>query len=96
MGNIIISAVLCSFNAIFLHFASYFASNRTDNLSYFILQFLDYFRFIMPWFVFYHGIRLTEKAVRSERDKNEAQMHLKVAELENLKTKLILISFLIL
>ena len=88
IGNIIISAILCSFNATFLHFASYFASNRTASLSYFILQFLDCFRFIIPWFVFYHGIRLTERAVKSERDKNEAQMHLKVAELENLKNQI--------
>jgi sensor histidine kinase YesM len=88
VGNIIISGILCIFNATILHFATYFAYNNTPSLSYFILQFLDCFRFIMPWFVFYHGIRLTERAVQSERDKNEAQVHLKVAELDNLKNQL--------
>ena len=88
IGNIIISSILCTFNTTILHFASHFASNQTASIGYFILQFLDSFRFIMPWFVFYHGIRLTEKAVKSERDKNEAQMQLKAVELDNLKNQL--------
>ena len=88
IGNIIISILLCTFNATLLHFGSHFAVNHTPDINYFILQFLDCFRFIMPWFVFYHGVRLTEKAVKSQRDRNEAQMHLKVAELENLKNQI--------
>ena len=88
VGNFIISSILCTFNATLLHFASHFASNQEGSISYFILQFLDCFRFIMPWFVFYHGTRLSEKAVKSVRDKNEALIHLKVAELENLKNQI--------
>ena len=88
IGNIIISSVVCTFNATMLHFGSYFATNKTPDINYFILQFLDCFRFIMPWFVFYHSVRLTEKAVKSQRDRNEARMHLKVAELENLKNQI--------
>ena len=88
IGDIIISSILCVFNFTVLHFGSHFASNQRPITDYFILQFLDTFRFIMPWFVFYHGIRLSERAIKSVRDNNEAQMQLKGAELENLKNQL--------
>jgi sensor histidine kinase YesM len=88
IGNVLISGIVSTFNIVIFHFDDYLIAKQPLSIAYFIFQFLNAFRFVMPWFVFYHGIRLTERAVQSERDKNQAQMQLKIVELDNLKNQL--------
>jgi hypothetical protein len=87
-GNLIITTLLCIFNGYFLDFGKIFSPQHDSEIWYYFLQFLDTFRFLMPWFIFYHGIKFAEKAIKNERDKIETQMQLKVAELDNLKNQL--------
>ncbi|MDZ7896871.1 MAG: histidine kinase [Arcicella sp.] len=87
-ANIIVSLIICLINSSFLNFANYFSPNHQFSIGYFTLQLLDTFRFAMPWFIFYHGIKYATKAVKSERDKNKAQMQLKFVELDSLKNQL--------
>ncbi|MCU0468379.1 MAG: histidine kinase [Arcicella sp.] len=88
IGNLLITSLLCVFNAYFLNFGKIFSPNHDSEIWYYFLQFLDTFRFLMPWFIFYHGVKFAKKAIKNERDKIEAQMQLKVAALDNLKNQL--------
>ena len=85
---IIISVIVQVFNTEILNFNQIFWKDYKESIGDYLLQSLDTFRFIMPWFIFYHGIKFAELAVQNERDKLEAQMQLKIAELENLKSQL--------
>jgi two-component sensor histidine kinase len=87
-ANFIISIVVCVLNAKFFHFAEMFAPKNAPLIPYYMLQVLDTFRFAMPWFIFYHGIRYARNNIRNERAKVYAQMQLRVAELENLNSQL--------
>jgi Histidine kinase len=88
IANIIISVIVQVFNSEVLNFEQIFWKNYKNSIGNYLLQSLDTFRFAMPWFIFYHGIKFAELAIRNERDKLEAQMQLKIAELENLKNQL--------
>jgi Histidine kinase len=88
IGNIIIALIVSVMNSSLLHFGQAFSPEKQPTFAYYTLQFLDTFRFVMPWFIFYHGIRFAEKAIQNERGKVEAQMQLKVAELDNLRNQL--------
>ena len=83
-----ISFIVQVFNSELLNLEQIFWKNYKDSVRGYILQSFDTFRFIMPWFIFYHGIKFAELAIQNERDKLEAQMQLKIAELENLKSQL--------
>lgn len=85
LANFIIALLVQTVNSDVLHFDQMFWKDYKDTPQGYILQSLDTFRFAMPWFIFYHGIKFAEKAIQNERDKSEAQMQLKIAELENLK-----------
>ena len=88
IANCILVFILQLLNGEILHFEKIFTPDyKSSSINYF-LNTLDSFRFTMPWFIFYHGIRFAELAIRNERDKLEAQMQLKIAELENLKSQL--------
>lgn len=87
-ANIFISLIIQVFNSEILDFNQIFLKDYKESVANYLLQSLDTFRFIMPWFIFYHGIRFAELAIQNERDKLEAQMQLKIAELENLKNQL--------
>ena len=88
IGNFILVFLLQILNGEILHFEKIFSPNYKDNSINYFIHILDSFRFTMPWFIFYHGIRYAELAFQNERDKLEAQMQLKIAELENLKNQL--------
>jgi two-component sensor histidine kinase len=88
VGSVIIAAGASILNSSLLHFGQVFSPKNQPTIGYYLLQFLDTFRYVMPWFVFYHGIKFAELAVQNERDKLEAQMQLKIMELENLKSQL--------
>jgi sensor histidine kinase YesM len=88
IGNIIIAIIVSVMNSSLLHFGQVFSPEKQPTFAYYTLQFLDTFRFVMPWFIFYHGIRFAENAIQNERGKVEAQMQLKVAELDNLRNQL--------
>jgi two-component system, LytTR family, sensor kinase len=88
VGNIIIAIIVSIMNSSLLHFGQVFSPEKQPTFGYYTLQFLDTFRFVMPWFIFYHGIRFAERAIQNERGKVEAQMQLKVAELDNLRNQL--------
>ena len=88
IGNFILVFLVQILNGEILHFEKIFSPDyRESPINYFVHT-LDSFRFTMPWFIFYHGIRFAELAIKNERDKLEAQMQLKIAELENLKSQL--------
>lgn len=87
-ATFIISMFVQVFNSELLNFEQIFWKDYKDSIEGYLLQSLDTFRFIMPWFIFYHGIKFAELAIQNERDKMEAQMQLKIAELENLKSQL--------
>jgi LytS/YehU family sensor histidine kinase len=87
-ANIIISLIVQVFKSEILNFEQIFWEDYKESFGNYFLQSLDIFRFAMPWFIFYHGIRFAELAIQNERDKLEAQMQLKIAELENLKSQL--------
>lgn len=88
LANFIIALLVQIVNSDVLHFDQMFWKGYKDTPQGYILQSLDTFRFAMPWFIFYHGIKFAEKSIQNERDKSEAQMQLKIAELENLKNQL--------
>jgi sensor histidine kinase YesM len=92
LGNILISIVVSILNIfLFNYFGAFKQYTNTESLVILVLllfQFFDTFRFVMPWFIFYHGIKFAEKAIQNERSKVEAQMQLKVAELDNLRNQL--------
>jgi two-component system, LytTR family, sensor kinase len=88
IGNFFLVSLLQILNGEILHFEKIFSPDYRDSPVNFFVHILDNFRFTMPWFIFYHGIRFAEKAIQNERDKLEAQMQLKIAELENLKSQL--------
>jgi LytS/YehU family sensor histidine kinase len=88
VANVIILIIVQVFNSEVLDFDQIFWENYKGSFGNYFLQSLDTFRFVMPWFIFYHGIRFAELAIQNERDKLEAQMQLKIAELENLKSQL--------
>jgi sensor histidine kinase YesM len=88
LGNIIIAVVVSFLNFIILYYGYINFPFYQPNFGFYALLFIEIFRFAMPWYIFYHGIRFAEKAIRNERDKVEAQMQLKIAELENLKNQL--------
>jgi two-component system, LytTR family, sensor kinase len=88
IGNFFLVSLLHILNGEILHFEKIFSPDYRENSINFFVHILDNFRFTMPWFIFYHGIRFAEKAIQNERDKLEAQMQLKIAELENLKSQL--------
>ena len=85
---IIVSVIIQVFNSEVLNFEQIFWKDYKESLANYVLQSIDTFRFVMPWFIFYHGIKFAELAIQNERDKLEAQMQLKIAELENLKSQL--------
>jgi hypothetical protein len=88
VGNIVIAfplAVLTSFSLNFEQISPY---SHYAIWWFFAFQFLEVFRFSMPWFILYHGIKFAEKAIKNERDKIDAQMQLKVAEFDNLRNQL--------
>jgi sensor histidine kinase YesM len=87
-ANILVSLIVSGVNAFLLHFAEHFTPERRFGFGYLSLQVLDTFRFAMPWFIFYHGIKFAERAVKNEREKLDAQMQLKVVELDNLRNQL--------
>ena len=87
-ANIIILLIVQVFNSEVLNFDQIFWEGYKESFGSYFLQSLDTFRFAMPWFIFYHGIKFAELAIQNERDKLEAQMQLKIAELENLKSQL--------
>ena len=88
IGNFFLVFLLQMLNGEILHFEVIFSPDYRDNPVNYFIHILDSFRFAMPWFIFYHGIRFAESAIQNERDKLEAQMQLKIAELENLKSQL--------
>jgi two-component system LytT family sensor kinase len=88
LANFIIALLVQIVNSDVLHFDQMFWKGYEHTPQSYIIQSLDTFRFAMPWFIFYHGIKFAEKAIQNERDKLEAQMQLKIAELENLKNQL--------
>ncbi len=88
IGNFFLVFLLQILDGEILHFEKIFSPNYRDNPVNYFIHILDSFRFTMPWFIFYHGIRYAELAIQNERDKLEAQMQLKIAELENLKNQL--------
>lgn len=88
LANFVIALLVQIVNSDVLHFDQMFWKGYKDTPQGYILQSLDTFRFAMPWFIFYHGSKFAEKSIQHERDKSEAQMQLKIAELENLKNQL--------
>ncbi len=89
VGNFILAILILLLNTYVLKVQNILTPNHGKKafLDY-IFMILDSFRFSMPWFIFYHGIKFAERAIRNERDKLEAQMQLKVTELENLKNQI--------
>ena len=87
-ANIIISIIVQFLNTEVLNFEQIFHKDYKETFIGYLLQSLDTIRFVMPWFIFYHGIRFAKSAIQNERDKLEAQMQLKIAELETLKSQL--------
>ncbi len=83
-----ISFIVQVFNIEILDFKRVFWENYQDSVRGYLFLSVDTFRFVMPWFIFYHGIRFAELAIKNERANLEAQMQLKIAELENLKNQL--------
>lgn len=88
VGNVLIAVVASFLNSFILYYGYINFPIFQPNFGFYALNFIEMFRFAMPWFIFYHGIRFAEKAIQNERDKVEAQMQLKIAELENLKNQL--------
>jgi hypothetical protein len=88
VANVIMSIIICVLNAKFFRYAEIFAPKNASIPPYYALQVLDTFRFAMPWFIFYHGIRYARNNIKNERAKVYAQMQLRVAELENLNSQL--------
>lgn len=88
IANFIIVIIVQILNSEVLGFEQIFLFDYKENIVNYLFQSLDTFRFVMPWFIFYHGNRYAKLAIQNERDKLEAQVQLKTAELENLKNQL--------
>jgi two-component system, LytTR family, sensor kinase len=88
-ANVLVSLVVGIVNELLFHLATYFSPQHKGGFGYFIsIHLLDMFRFVMPWFIFYHGIKFAEKAIKNEREKLDAQTQLKLVELDNLRNQL--------
>ncbi len=88
-GNFIMSGLILLLNTYVIRVQDILTPYHQENKFFdYLFMVLDTYRFSMPWFIFYHGIRFAERAIQSERARVEAQMQLKVAELDNLRNQL--------
>ncbi|MEA5401822.1 histidine kinase [Arcicella sp. DC2W] len=87
VANFIIAVVVYFINFLFLNITIPYSNIQSDFLGN-AFQFVKTFRFIMPWFIFYHGIKFAKKAIHEERAKVEAEIHIKEVELVSLRSQL--------
>lgn len=87
-GSISIAFVLCSVNAYLFALNLTIVPERMPLTQYLIFQFLDCYRFLIPWFIFYHGIKFTQQKIENVNIRAESDLLLKTSELQNLKNQL--------
>ncbi|MEA5256254.1 histidine kinase [Arcicella aquatica] len=89
LANFIISIIVYSINLFFWNITIPYSTNdnNTDFLGH-VFCFTRTFRLIMPWFIFYHGIKFAKRSIHEERAKLEAEMHVKEIELVSLRSQL--------
>lgn len=87
-GNLTITILVYLFNFWVWQISIPYSARQPTNFLEHTFLFLKTFRFIMPWFVFYHGIRFAQKAIYTERAKIKLEIHAKEIELTNLRTQL--------
>jgi two-component system, LytTR family, sensor kinase len=65
-----------------------FPSKQAYSFAFFLILYAGIFRVIASWFVLYHGYKFAIQAMNNSEAKANAEMLLKIAELENLKNHL--------
>ncbi len=88
VANFIIAIVVYFIDFLFLNITIPYSNNIQSDFLGNAFQFVKTFRFIMPWFIFYHGIKFAKKAIHEERAKVEAEIHIKEVELVSLRSQL--------
>eukprot|EP01136_Pigoraptor_vietnamica_P000079 Opistho-1_new@24931 len=88
IANFIIAIVVYFIDFLFLNITIPYSNNIQSDFLGNAFQFVKTFRFIMPWFIFYHGIKFAKKAIHEERAKVEAEIHIKEVELVSLRSQL--------
>ncbi len=87
-GNLIIALITELININIFHAHLPYSDIKDVSIYNYIFNFIKTFRFILPWFICFHGIKFANKAKREERAKTEAEIHIKEAELISLRSQL--------
>ncbi|MBB6002027.1 sensor histidine kinase [Arcicella rosea] len=88
LGNFSIALFVYLFNRLVWGISIPYSARLPTNFLEHTFLFVKTLRFIMPWFIFYHGIRFAQKAIDTERAKVKLEIHAKEIELTNLRTQL--------